>query len=83
MKKISSFLRSMTFGMILLLLIAACSVAGSLIPQQREAMEYVARYGAAGAEWIIRLGLDLGGGGIDLPRCAEGPGNGSDGGNKA
>ena len=48
----------MTFGMILLLLIAACSVAGSLIPQQREAMEYVARYGAAGAEWIIRLGLD-------------------------
>ena len=39
----------MTFGMILLLLIAACSVAGSLIPQQREAMEYVARYGAAGS----------------------------------
>lgn len=58
MKKISAFLRSMTFGMILLLMIAACSVAGSLIPQQREAMEYVARYGAAGAEWIIRLGLD-------------------------
>ena len=36
----------MTFGMILLLLIAACSVAGSLIPQQRTAMEYVNRYGA-------------------------------------
>ena len=48
----------MTFGMILLLLIAACSVAGSLIPQQREAMEYVSRYGAAGAEWVMRLGLD-------------------------
>lgn len=47
----------MTFGMILLVLIAACSVAGSLIPQQREAMEYVSRYGADAAEWIMRLGL--------------------------
>ena len=44
--------------MILLVLIAACSVAGSLIPQQREAMEYVSRYGADAAEWIMRLGLD-------------------------
>ena len=47
----------MTFGMILLVLIAACSVAGSLIPQQREAMEYVSRYGADAAEWIMLLGL--------------------------
>lgn len=47
----------MTFGMILLVLIAACSVAGSLIPQQRETMEYVSRYGADAAEWIMRLGL--------------------------
>ena len=57
MKRIAVFLRSMTFGMILLVLIAACSVAGSLIPQQREAMEYVSRYGADAAEWIMRLGL--------------------------
>ena len=48
----------MTFGMILLLLIAACSVAGSLIPQQRAAMEYVSLYGAQAAEWIVRLRLD-------------------------
>lgn len=58
MKKIFAFLRSMTFGMILLVLIAACSVAGSLIPQQREAMEYVSRYGASAAEWVMRLGID-------------------------
>lgn len=48
----------MTFGMLLLILIAVCSVAGSLIPQQREAMEYVSRYGSAAAQWILRLGLD-------------------------
>ena len=48
----------MTFGMLLLLLIAACSVAGSLIPQQRGAMEYVSRYGADAAQWVLLLGLD-------------------------
>ena len=48
----------MTFGMLLLMLITACSVAGSLIPQQRQAMEYVSRYGADAAEWIMRLGVD-------------------------
>ena len=48
----------MTFGMLLLILIALCSVAGSLIPQQREAMEYVSRYGSTAAQWILRLGLD-------------------------
>lgn len=53
-----SFLRSMTFGMLLLLLITACALAGSLIPQQRGAMEYVARYGEDAAAWILRLGLD-------------------------
>jgi len=58
MKKILSFLRSMTFGMLLLVLIAACSFAGSMIPQQRAPMEYVERYGAEIATWIMRLGLD-------------------------
>ena len=58
MKKIISFLRSMTFGMLLLVLIAACSFAGSMIPQQRAPMEYVERYGAELATWVMRLGLD-------------------------
>ena len=48
----------MTFGMLLLILIAVCSVAGSLIPQQREAMEYVSRYGGTAAQWILRMGFD-------------------------
>lgn len=48
----------MTFGMLLLILIAVCSVVGSLILQQREAMEYVSRYGSTAAQWILRLGLD-------------------------
>lgn len=58
MKKILSFLRSMTFGMLLLIAILACSFAGSMIPQQRSAMEYVERYGADLATWVMRLGLD-------------------------
>ena len=58
MKKVIGFLRSMKFGMLLLVLVAACSVAGSLIVQQREPMEYVNRYGADTAELILALGLD-------------------------
>lgn len=58
MKKILTFLRSMTFGMLLLIAILACSFAGSMIPQQRSAMEYVERYGADAATWLMRLGLD-------------------------
>ena len=48
----------MTFGMLLLLAVIAFSFAGSMIPQQRPAMEYVSRYGATAGEWIVRLGLD-------------------------
>ena len=44
MKKVIGFVRSMKFGMILLVLVIACSVAGSLIVQQGEAMDYVRRY---------------------------------------
>ena len=44
MKKIWNFLRSMRFGVILLLLIALCSVAGSIIPQQREVAYYAENY---------------------------------------
>ena len=58
MKKIRAFLRSMTFGMLLLLAVIAFSFAGSMIPQQRPVMEYVSRYGATAGEWIVRLGLD-------------------------
>ena len=44
MKKLTSFLKSMTFGVILLGLVIAVSVIGSVIPQQREAMYYVRQY---------------------------------------
>ena len=44
MKKILNFLRSMRFGIVLLLLIAICSLAGSLIPQGREMAWYVENY---------------------------------------
>ena len=44
MKKIWNYLRSMRFGVILLLLIALCSVAGSIIPQQREIAYYAENY---------------------------------------
>ena len=58
MKKVIAFLRSMKFGMLLLVLVIACSLAGSLIVQQRAPMEYVNRYGADMAEVIMALGLD-------------------------
>jgi len=48
----------MQFGMILLALVIACSVAGSLIVQQREPMEYVNRYGSDAAQLILALKLD-------------------------
>ena len=48
----------MRFGMLLLVLVIACSFAGSMIPQQRGAMEYVQRYGARGAQLILGLRLD-------------------------
>ena len=47
----------MTFGMILLVLVIACSLAGSLIPQQETAMAYVNAYGANTASLLIDLGL--------------------------
>ena len=55
MKKVIRFLRSMQFGMILLVLVIVCSVAGSLIVQQREPMEYVNRYGENAARLILAL----------------------------
>ena len=58
MKKALRFLRSMQFGMILLALVIACSVAGSLIVQNREPMEYVNRYGEDAARLILALQLD-------------------------
>ena len=58
MKKVIGFLRSMKFGMILLVLVIACSVAGSLIVQQGEPMDYVKRYGADMAQLILALELD-------------------------
>ena len=44
MKKVWNYLRSMRFGILLLVLIGLCSVAGSLIPQGREMSWYVENY---------------------------------------
>ena len=56
MKKVWNFLRSMRFGLLLLTLIAACSVAGTVIPQGREIAYYAQTYrGAHGV--ILLLGL--------------------------
>ena len=44
MGKFVSFIRSMRFGIILLCLIAVCSVVGSVIPQGREMTWYVEAY---------------------------------------
>lgn len=56
MKKVIRFLRSMQFGMILLGLIMALSLAGSLIPQQEAAMFYVRKYGSQTAMTMMALG---------------------------
>lgn len=47
----------MKFGMLLLVLVIALSLAGSLIPQQEEPMRYVSLYGAQAAPLLIRLGF--------------------------
>ncbi len=44
MKKVLRFLRSMRFGILLLTLIAVCSVLGSVIPQGREISWYAQTY---------------------------------------
>ena len=46
MKKLLNFLRSMRFGIVLLILIAALSVVGSVIPQERAAAWYAEAYPA-------------------------------------
>ena len=56
-QKILKYLRSMTFGMILLGLIVACSLAGSLIAQGKEVMWSVKTYpGWYGI--LLKLGLN-------------------------
>ena len=57
MKNVIRFLRSMRFGIILLVLIAACSVAGTLIPQGQEASWYAQNY-ASLHRVILLLRLD-------------------------
>ena len=44
MKKVFNYLRSMRFGILLLVLIALCSVAGTVIPQGREIAWYAQTY---------------------------------------
>lgn len=56
-KKVLNFLRSMTFGMVLLVLILICSLAGSLIAQGKDPSWYVQTF----PEWhgiMLKLGLD-------------------------
>ena len=56
MKKLLRDLRSMRFGIFLLCLIAACSVAGTLIPQGREIAWYARNYTSAhGIILLLRL----------------------------
>ena len=47
----------MKFGMILLVLLMLCALAGSLIPQGAETMRYVHQYGARAATLLLFLGL--------------------------
>ncbi|MBQ7777617.1 MAG: cytochrome c biogenesis protein ResB [Oscillibacter sp.] len=57
LKKVLKFLRSMAFGMILLVLILICSLAGSLIAQGNDPAWYVQTYpGWHGT--LLMLGLD-------------------------
>ena len=48
----------MRFGMLLLILLIVLSFVGSMVPQQRAAMDYVQRYGAKPAQAILLLGFD-------------------------
>ncbi|MBO6039722.1 MAG: cytochrome c biogenesis protein ResB [Oscillospiraceae bacterium] len=57
MKRIYNYLHSMRFGILLLLLIAACSVVGTVIPQGREAAWYAQNYTDIHAT-LLTLGLD-------------------------
>ena len=57
MKKTIRFLRSMRFGILLLALIAACSVVGSVIPQEKGAAWYAQNYTNIHAT-LLTLGLD-------------------------
>ena len=56
MKKIAGYLRSMRFGLLLMGLIAACSVIGTVIPQEREISWYAQTYSSFhGAVLLLRL----------------------------
>ena len=57
LKKMLKFLRSMTFGMILLLLILVCSLAGSLIAQGNDPSWYVQTFPEHHG-LLLRLGLN-------------------------
>ena len=57
MKKVFAFLRSMRFGMILLVLVMLCALAGSMIPQGEPDMTYVRAYGASAAVILKKLGF--------------------------
>lgn len=58
LRKCLRFLRGMPFSFVLLFIIAAACVAGSIIPQDGAAYTYVERYGAGAGRLITALQLD-------------------------
>ena len=57
MRKFIAFLRSMKFGVILLILVMACSLAGSLVPQDRALTWYIDNYPGNLGSLIVGLGV--------------------------
>jgi len=57
MKRVIDFLGSMSFGLILLLVIAFVSAIGAFIPQERGESFYVEKYGTQSAGLLHALGL--------------------------
>ena len=58
LKKTIRFLYSMKFAILLLILLAAACVLGSVIPQKQSFMWYLSEYGTRGGALVVGLGLD-------------------------
>ncbi|MCL2046002.1 MAG: cytochrome c biogenesis protein ResB [Oscillospiraceae bacterium] len=56
--KFVAFLRSMKFGIILLILVMACSLAGSLVPQDRADSWYMENYPNNMGNLVVGLGIN-------------------------
>ena len=58
MKQFVTFLRSMKFGIIILILVMVCSLIGSLIPQDRSDAWYINNYPGGFGELVLKLGFN-------------------------